>query len=188
MDNGFKIRILNGDKFYKRNGQSVTEIIDGKPVTGKIEIIHPNFDSSLVRNEHYYGEIEYYLTPNLSNEKKETMNTLINGYSYIEVPEKGNFEIRGVYLYWFLNGFEQGRIKLSHANYEIIGKKLSEDEWRKIVQECKTGGWTSYRDYVNGLAPYMNLESATESGLSLLKSLNLLDKYERGELLILKEK
>lgn len=91
--------------------------------------------------------------------KKETMNKLINGYSYEEVPSG-------------------------------TGKKLSEDEWKGIVEHhyeyggSKSRGILIAKDYISGRA----LFTATESGLSLLKSLNLLDKYERGEILILKEK
>ena len=50
-----------GDKYYKKNGIKATEIINGKKITGIIRIEEPDFDIALVRQEHYYGQIDYYL-------------------------------------------------------------------------------------------------------------------------------
>ena len=57
-----KIKLENvGDKYYRRDGEVVCVVVDGKKLTGKIRKEHPNFDVSLVRNDHYYGQIDYYL-------------------------------------------------------------------------------------------------------------------------------
>lgn len=56
-----RIELTNGDKYYKRSGEVVTEVIGKRRITGMVVIKHPNFDPALVRNEHYYGEIKYYL-------------------------------------------------------------------------------------------------------------------------------
>ena len=48
-------------KYYKQDEKLVTEIINGEKVTGTIRTEHPNFNISLVRNGHYYGQIDYYL-------------------------------------------------------------------------------------------------------------------------------
>lgn len=50
-----------GKKYYMKEGTLATEVIDGKEITGKVVTEHPDFDKSLVRNEHYYGQIDYYL-------------------------------------------------------------------------------------------------------------------------------
>lgn len=124
------------------------------------------------------------------------MNKLINGYSYIEVPQ-------GFFGYSIIQGDKETIVKISDrggdyntviipkGDYEIIGKKLSEDEWKAVVNNMGE----RYMRYspegsmeVASLGHKYPFYTATESGLSLLKSLNLLDKYERGELLILKEK
>lgn len=115
------------------------------------------------------------------------MNKLINGYSYIEVPSWSiNHKLHRddgfdepTYISYersgdpYRDGFDLPDL-FEPEHYEIIGKKLSEDEWKMFFDSgsplSNTGVFT-----------------ATESGLSLLKSLNLLDKYERGEILILKE-
>jgi hypothetical protein len=57
-----RIKLENvGDKYYRKDGEQTTEIIDGKSYTGIIRKEHPSFDISLVRGEHYYGQIDYYL-------------------------------------------------------------------------------------------------------------------------------
>ena len=50
-----------GEKYYNREGVTATEVIDGKRISGIIAIEHPDFDVSLLRGEHYYGKIDYYI-------------------------------------------------------------------------------------------------------------------------------
>lgn len=114
-------------------------------------------------------------------EKNTGLIPLTDNYFAIEVAkhifkivwEKGN---EGRVL-WMISTFpginNQRRITLPNdRSYSIIGKgdELKEKDWRKIVKKNEeyNGIWIYY-DYVAGRA----LHTATESGLSLLKSKGL---------------
>jgi len=58
------MRIILGsdyDKFNYLIGKEYTHVKEGVIYNGIVRNEHPNFDNALVRNEHYYGEVIYWL-------------------------------------------------------------------------------------------------------------------------------
>jgi len=51
----------NCEQYYRKNNSIVIRVIGGIEFIGTLIKEHPNFDKSLVRNDHYYGKIDYYL-------------------------------------------------------------------------------------------------------------------------------
>ena len=54
----------NYNKFNKLVGKEYTTVKDGINYLGIVRNEHPNFDISLIRNEHYYGSVTYWLDVN----------------------------------------------------------------------------------------------------------------------------
>lgn len=102
---------------------------------------------------------------------------------FVRVPERATgFEFSNgktkMLKYYIPRGLQNGSIALSLPTldkYEVVGpaSDLTEFQWAEVVHDLRGAKYVGFLDYSDGRDQAYWLQTATESGLSLMRSLGI---------------